>query len=127
MDCLSVIANSQEVDETSLSTEENDNISIDNLDNHLTRKESADAQFENDFFKVGKSTVAGWGAFATRDLAKGDVILREVPLFVSTNNDLFQEFYKLDSQDMDIALSLHSHEFVKGGTPMILGIWHTNW
>lgn len=122
-----MIASSQNMDEASLPTEENDNISNENPDNHLTRKNSSAAEFENDFFRVGKSTVAGWGAFATRDLAKGDVILREIPLFISTNNDLFDEFYKLDSDDMGIALSLHSHDFVKGGTPMILGIWHTNW
>ncbi|KAH8124888.1 SET domain-containing protein [Trichoderma asperelloides] len=95
-------------------------------DNDLTRKMSSDPEFENDFFKVSKSKVAGWGAFATRDLAKGDVILRERPLFVATNNDLFQEFYNLGSDDMDIALSLHSHQFIKGDTPIILGIWHTN-
>lgn len=95
-------------------------------DNDLTRKLSSDPEFENGFFKVRKSNVAGWGAFATRDLAKGDVILRERPLFVATNNDLFQEFYNLGSDDMDIALSLHSHQFIKGDTPIILGIWHTN-
>lgn len=127
MDCLSVISDTPKLDEASPPSEENSHISIDNPDIHLTRKDSPAAEFENDFFRVAKSTVAGWGAFATRDLAKGDVILREIPLFVTTNDLLFEEFYNLDSNDMNIALSLHSHEFIKGGTPIILGIWHTNW
>lgn len=124
--CISAISDTPKIDEASPPAEENDTISINNPDKHLTRKDSPAAEFENDFFRVDKSAVAGWGAFAAKDLAKGDIILREIPLFVATNADLFDEFYNLDSNDMNIALSLHSHEYVKGGTPIILGIWHTN-
>ncbi|KAM0247736.1 hypothetical protein ACHAQJ_009743 [Trichoderma viride] len=92
----------------------------------LTRKMLPDPVYRNDYFKVDKSEVAGWGAFAARDLAKGDVILREIPLFVAEIDDIFHEFYKLDKNAMDVALSLHSHQFIKAGTPRILGIWKTN-
>lgn len=125
--CHSIISETSEIDEASLPTEENNTTSINNPDNHLTRKDSPAAEFENDFFRVDKSAVAGWGAFAAKDLTKGDIILKEIPLFVATNADLFDEFYNLDSNDMNIALSLHSHKDIKGGTPKILGIWHTNW
>lgn len=125
--CHSVLSDTPKIDEASPPTEEETSISIENTDKHLTRKDSPAAEFENDCFRIGKSAVAGWGAFAAKDLAKGDIILREIPLFVATNADLFDEFYNLDSNDMNIALSLHSHEYIKGGTPIILGIWHTNW
>ncbi|EHK40087.1 hypothetical protein TRIATDRAFT_287810 [Trichoderma atroviride IMI 206040] len=124
--CFSATSDTPKIDEASPPAEEINNTSLDNPDNHLTRKDSPAAEFKNDFFRVDKSAVAGWGAFAAKDLAKGDVILREIPLFVATNEDLFDEFYNLDSNDMNIALSLHSHEYIKGGTPIILGIWHTN-
>ncbi|KAL7897112.1 hypothetical protein HDV64DRAFT_51021 [Trichoderma sp. TUCIM 5745] len=125
--CLSVISDTPNIDENLPLTEEINHLSIDTPDIQLTRKDSPAAEFENDFFRIGESAVAGWGAFAAKDLTKGDIILREIPLFVAANADLFDEFYKLDSNDMNIALSLHSHKDIKGGTPMILGIWHTNW
>jgi hypothetical protein len=92
-----------------------------------TRKISPDPMYHNDYFKVDKSEVAGWGAFAAKNLTKGDVILREIPLFVADTDKIFHEFYKLDKNTMDVALSLHSHQLIKGGTPRILGIWQTNW
>ncbi|KAL7796833.1 hypothetical protein V8C37DRAFT_371608 [Trichoderma ceciliae] len=91
-----------------------------------TRKTSRSPIYHNEYFQVAESSVAGWGAFATRDLTKGDVILREIPLFVSENDDVFHEFYKLDKNAMNVALSLHSHQLIKGGTPRILGVWRTN-
>ncbi|RFU77821.1 set domain-containing [Trichoderma arundinaceum] len=92
----------------------------------LTRKMSPGLMYHNEYFEVAKSSVAGWGAFAVRDLAKGDVILREIPLFVAETDNVFHEFYKLDKDAMDVALSLHSHGLIKGGTPKIIGIWQTN-
>ncbi|QYS96655.1 SET domain-containing protein [Trichoderma simmonsii] len=44
-------------------------------------KMSPEPMYGNDYFEIAKSNVAGWGAFATRDLTKGDVILREIPFF----------------------------------------------
>ncbi|KAL7954921.1 hypothetical protein V8C34DRAFT_327788 [Trichoderma compactum] len=46
-------------------------------------KMSPEPMYGNEYFEIAKSSVAGWGAFATRDLTKGDVILREMPLFVA--------------------------------------------
>ncbi|KKP01960.1 hypothetical protein THAR02_05937 [Trichoderma harzianum] len=44
-------------------------------------KKSPGPMYSNEYFEIAKSSVAGWGAFATRDLTKGDVILREIPFF----------------------------------------------
>ncbi|ETS07048.1 hypothetical protein M419DRAFT_32300 [Trichoderma reesei RUT C-30] len=93
----------------------------------LTRKLSPSPEYRNEYFQVAKSRVAGWGAFATRDLRQGDVILREIPLFVAESHNIIREFYKLSVQDREVALSLHAHELIKGDTPKITAIWHTNW
>ncbi|OPB37905.1 hypothetical protein A0O28_0101890 [Trichoderma guizhouense] len=85
-------------------------------------KMSPEPMYSNDYFEIAKSNVAGWGAFATRDLTKGDVILREIPLFVAETNKVFHEFYKLDESAKKVALSLHSHRLIKGGTPQILAV-----
>ncbi|KAK4064057.1 uncharacterized protein Triagg1_9213 [Trichoderma aggressivum f. europaeum] len=83
-------------------------------------KMSPEPMYGNEYFEIAKSSVAGWGAFATRDLTKGDVILREIPLFVADTDKVFHEFYKLDGSAKKVALSLHSHRLIKGGTPQIL-------
>ncbi|KAL6794297.1 hypothetical protein J3E68DRAFT_450918 [Trichoderma sp. SZMC 28012] len=44
-------------------------------------KTSPEPMYGNEYFEIAKSSVAGWGAFATRDLTKGDIILREIPFF----------------------------------------------
>ncbi|KAL6816570.1 hypothetical protein J3E69DRAFT_375207 [Trichoderma sp. SZMC 28015] len=44
-------------------------------------KTSPEPMYGNEYFEIAKSSVAGWGAFATQDLTKGDVILREIPFF----------------------------------------------
>lgn len=90
-------------------------------------KMSPEPMYGNEYFEIAKSSVAGWGAFATRDLTKGDVILREIPLFVAETDEVFHEFYKLDGSAKKVALSLHSHRLIKGGTPQILAVWQTNW
>lgn len=90
-------------------------------------KMSPEPMYGNEYFEIARSNVAGWGAFATRDLTKGDVILREIPLFVAETDKVFHEFYKLDENAKKVALSLHSHRLIKGGTPQILAVWQTNW
>lgn len=90
-------------------------------------KTSPEPMYGNEYFEIAKSNVAGWGAFATRDLTKGDVILREIPLFVAETDKVFHEFYKLNESAKKVALSLHSHRLIKGGTPQILAVWQTNW
>ncbi|KAJ4862429.1 SET domain-containing protein [Trichoderma breve] len=89
-------------------------------------KTSPEPMYGNEYFEIAKSSVAGWGAFATRDLTKGGVILREIPLFVAETDKVFHEFYKLDESAKKVALSLHSHRLIKGGTPQILAVWQTN-
>lgn len=57
MDCLQWPQTYKNADVASLATEENDNTSVDNWVNYLTRKDSPDAEFENSLFRVIKSTV----------------------------------------------------------------------
>lgn len=71
--------------------------------------------------------MAGLGAFAVRDLVLGDVILRERPLFISDNLNLYRNFEALDQKTKDIALSLHANDQIKPGTNPLLAVWLTNW
>ncbi|KJZ77564.1 hypothetical protein HIM_03288 [Hirsutella minnesotensis 3608] len=89
-------------------------------------KTSSDPHFCNDNFKIDQSETAGWGAFATRDLLRGDVILRERPLFIANSISLYKEFNALDQQAQGVALSLYANERVKQGTPILQAIWDTN-
>ncbi|KAH6609006.1 set domain-containing [Trichoderma cornu-damae] len=68
-----------------------------------TLKTSPSPAYSNDCFRIAESGIAGWGAFATRNLTKGDVILREIPLFVAGDDGIFDEFYKLDKDAADLA------------------------
>lgn len=90
-------------------------------------KRSPSPHFCNDFFGIGRSKTAGWGAFAERILHRGDVILRETPLMVADSSSLFSEFYKLDPPARQLALSLHANELAKPGTALIRAVWATNW
>lgn len=83
--------------------------------------------FQNESFAVAPSNIAGCGAFAKRDLHRGDVILRERPLFVATSETLFREFEGLDRGIQAVAMDLYANEGVKVGTPKLLAIWRTNW
>ncbi|KAK7413598.1 hypothetical protein QQX98_007533 [Neonectria punicea] len=82
--------------------------------------------FENGFFNVSVSKIAGWGAFAARDLKFGDRILVEKPLFTADSSSLFKEFDKLDRGMREVALALHANDNCKPGTPKLQAIWTTN-
>ncbi|KAH6885955.1 hypothetical protein B0T10DRAFT_492076 [Thelonectria olida] len=82
--------------------------------------------FQNDYFAVYESTIAGWGAFAARDLKHGDKILVEQPLFIANSLSLFSEFEKLDEKARELALGLHANEMCKPGTPKLQAIWMAN-
>ncbi|KAF4450504.1 set 5, partial [Fusarium albosuccineum] len=82
--------------------------------------------FENDYFTVAQSTIAGWGAFATRDLKYGDRILQERPLILANANTLFKEFDKLSMPERELALGLHANSDCKLGTPRLQAVWTTN-
>ncbi|GAO16694.1 hypothetical protein UVI_02002400 [Ustilaginoidea virens] len=83
--------------------------------------------FKNESFEIRTSQVAGLGAFATKDLSKGDVILRERPLFIAHRDHIFVEFAKLDERDKEVALSLYANQLLKPGISMLEAIWKTNW
>ena len=83
--------------------------------------------FSNDHIHIKKSQIAGYGTFASIDLFKGDIILREGALMVANLDTLFQEFDKLDGTAKETALSLYANPNVKLGTPLIQAVWQTNW
>ncbi|KAF5000090.1 hypothetical protein FGRMN_2024 [Fusarium graminum] len=87
---------------------------------------STEVIFENEYFAVKRSEIAGWGAFAVRELKYGDRILVEKPLFTADSTTLFREFDKLSESLRDVALGLHANSSCKPGTPQIKAIWTTN-
>ncbi|KAM6538617.1 hypothetical protein FALCPG4_000480 [Fusarium falciforme] len=82
--------------------------------------------FHNDYFAVAQSRIAGWGAFAARDLKYGDRILVERPLLVADTNSLFKEFERLSPWQREVALGLHANSSVKPGTPRLQAVWMAN-
>jgi len=65
-----------------------------------------------DFFEIRKSARGGLGAFAVRDLKRGDIILAERPLLTSTSGNLVKDYYdQLSSHDKRVFLGL------AGGAP----------
>jgi hypothetical protein len=90
--------------------------------------ENTEVIFENSYFQVRRSQLAGWGAFAVRPLEKGDKILVEKPLFTATNQTLFDGFANLSKRLRDVAYNLHANsnlERIKTG-PIETLIWKTN-
>ena len=70
-------------------------------------KEAAD--FEA-FFKVQRSNLGGLGAFATRDLTRGQIILEERPLLRTTHFRLLPDYHNLSDAAKKAYLSLHDGE-----------------
>jgi hypothetical protein len=91
----------------------------------LTPSPTTDVLFQNDYFIVKRSLIAGWGAFAAKDLKFEDNILVERPLFTADNNTLYKEFDKLDQASQEIALGLHANSYCKFQN--IKAVWTTNW
>ncbi|KAM0349658.1 hypothetical protein ACHAPU_003487 [Fusarium lateritium] len=92
----------------------------------LNPSPSTEVIFENEHFAIKRSEIAGWGAFAVRELKHGDKILVEKPLLSADTTTLFREFDKLSEPLRDIALGLHANSSCKPGTPQIKAIWTTN-
>lgn len=85
-------------------------------------------EHDSNLFEVRPSDVGGFGAFATKDLKRGTVILRERPLFIAAPDNLQENFDALDDNAKSVALSLHSHVMNRtAGVPTIKGVWLTNW
>lgn len=94
----------------------------------LVPSEDTEVIFENSYFQVKRSQLAGWGAFAIRRLEKGDKILVEKPLFTATSLTLFDAFANLSKRLRDVAYNLHANsnlERIKTG-PIETLIWKTN-
>jgi hypothetical protein len=72
-----------------------------------TEKEAA--SFE-EFFQVQRSDLGGLGAFATRDLTRGQKILEERPLLRTTHFRLLPDYHNLSDAAKKAYLSLHDGE-----------------
>ena len=70
---------------------------------------AARASFE-EFFKIQPSRLGGLGAFAVRELRRGETILVERPLLRTTHFQLLPDFHKLSEAAREAFLSLHSGE-----------------
>lgn len=91
-------------------------------------KEIIDPEFQNGHFVVARSHIAGWGAFAARDLKLGDVILNEEPILTAVcDRALLRKFSRLNQAAKAVALSLYSNEQLKQELPLIKRVWLTNW
>lgn len=92
----------------------------------ITSHETATTS-ENAFFQILPSSLGGYGAFATRDLYRGDIILRERPLLISEHHHFYDKFTKLTLEQREVFEDLSVSEMRLWGTPMIKAIWDTNW
>lgn len=70
---------------------------------------AARASFE-EFFDIRPSRLGGLGAFAVRELRRGQTILVERPLLRTTHFRLLPDFHKLSETAREAFLSLHSGE-----------------
>lgn len=70
-------------------------------------KETASAE---GFFKIQRSDLGGLGAFATRDLTRGQTILEERPLLRTTHFRLLPDYHNLSDAAKKAYLSLHDGE-----------------
>ncbi|KAI8283950.1 hypothetical protein K4K60_002333 [Colletotrichum sp. SAR11_57] len=81
--------------------------------------------FQNEFFEIRRSPVAGWGAFATRKLDKGDQILVEKALYHATYEDVESSVLNLNEHEQKVANDLHAH-FGRDGETKAQAVWNTN-
>ncbi|ATY59210.1 SET domain [Cordyceps militaris] len=78
-------------------------------------------------FVVQPSATGGLGAFATRALAPGELLLEETPLLVvAARPRLFAAFARLRRKRQQKALRLHASDHFKLGTDWLEAIWDTN-
>lgn len=76
-----------------------------------TRDSSGNTKYNyQSYFEIKESPVGGLGAFAVKDLYKGDIILMEAPILRTNGFDLFKDFRALDKDTREIFLSLHAVE-----------------
>lgn len=65
--------------------------------------------FFNEYFEVKESPIAGLGAFAVKDIARGEHILFETPLIVTSAAELLRDVSGLCETGKRIFYSLHGH------------------
>lgn len=83
-----------------------------------------DPLFITPFFEVRKSPKGGYGAFATKDIEVGTVIMSEKPLFRATFGEVFYEYEQLTFPQKVEYRSLHGWSALAKNR--VLSIFKTN-
>lgn len=84
--------------------------------------------FSNGIFEVRSSATAGFGAFALRDITRGQTILIEKALFHATYNSLYDELERLETPLLQAFGRMHAHvpKALNGSTDHRVAIFKTN-
>lgn len=96
--------------------------SIDSIYPKPPRK--SDPLFVTEFFEVRRSPKGGYGAFATKDIEVGTVIMSEKPLFRAISGEVFYKYENLATEQREEYRSLHGWSGL--GLPRLLAIFKTN-
>ncbi|KAF8853204.1 SET domain-containing protein [Acephala macrosclerotiorum] len=83
-----------------------------------------DPLFVTEFFEVHRSPKGGYGAFATKDIEVGTVVMSEEPLFRATFSEVFYKYENLTTEQRVEYRSLHGWSGL--GLPRLLAIFKTN-
>ncbi|KAL2061406.1 hypothetical protein VTL71DRAFT_7679 [Oculimacula yallundae] len=70
---------------------------------------SAQPLFFTEYFDVRRSKKGGYGAFATKDVEKGTIVMTEKPLFRASFMEVFFELEKLTKAQRQEYKTLHGH------------------
>ena len=80
--------------------------------------------FTNEHFEVNLSAKGGYGAFATKNITAGTVIMSEKPLFKANFCEVFLQYEQLTPKQREEYLTLHGWDGIS--TNKILSIFVTN-
>ncbi|CZR55981.1 uncharacterized protein PAC_05869 [Phialocephala subalpina] len=83
-----------------------------------------DPIFVSEYFEVRKSPKGGYGAFATKDIEVGTVVMSEEPLFRAATMDVYYMYWNLTAEQRVEYRSLHGWSGL--GLPRLLAIFKTN-
>ncbi|CAG8959131.1 hypothetical protein HYFRA_00012994 [Hymenoscyphus fraxineus] len=67
-----------------------------------------DPRFSTKYFEVREAKGAGLGAFAIKDIKKGEVVMTEKPLFLATDATFWEKYQGLTGEQRDTYRSLHA-------------------
>jgi hypothetical protein len=110
-------------DSTGASKTNSEGISTENL--NKLQCVSNTQEGKKDTFIIRESALSGNGAFALRDLVKGEEVLVERALFHAHKSTLYNEFDKLSLSDQKAFRQLHAY-FPSPNTDQLYAIFRTN-